>query len=174
MLNVKSAFIHMLFFILEVTGEVHERLLAVKESPITSGKKLYDIFVNVMEAENLNWKEELVGQSYDGASNMRGNYYGLQVHIKEESPQALFVWCHSHRLALVVKQAVSCNSNAVDLFGNLETLYVFLWCSKKRAAIFREIQIECDNMEGKYNPLHAVKRVSTTCWSSHAAALHVV
>ncbi|XP_025414846.1 uncharacterized protein LOC112686666 [Sipha flava] len=29
-------------------------------------------------------------------------------------------------------------------------------------------------MEGKNNPLHAVKRVSTTRWSSHAAALHVV
>jgi hypothetical protein len=47
-------FLDMLFFILEVTGKVHERLLAVKESPITSGKKLYDIIVNVTEAENLN------------------------------------------------------------------------------------------------------------------------
>jgi len=72
-----------------------------------------------MEAENLNWKDELVGQSYDGASNMRGNYKGLQARIKSESLQALFVWCHSHRLTLVVKQALSCNSNAVDLFGNL-------------------------------------------------------
>jgi len=121
----------------EVTGEIHERLLAVKESPVTSGKNLHDIFVIVMEAKHLNWKEELVGQSYDGPSNMRGNYKGLQARIKSESPQALFVWCHSHRLALVVKQAVSCNSNAIDLFGNLETFYIFLWCSKKRAAIFR-------------------------------------
>lgn len=138
----------------EVTGEVHERLLAVKESPVTSGKNLFDIFVNVKEAENLNWKEELVGQSYDGASNMRGNNTGLQAHIKAENPRSLFVWCHFHRLALVKKQAVTCNSNAVDLFGNLETLYVFLWCSKKKAAIFREIQIECNNMEG--NKIHCM------------------
>lgn len=134
-------------YAVEVTGDVHERLLAVKESPVTSEKNVYDIFVNVMEAENLNWKEELVGQSYDGASNMRGTYKGLQAYIKAESPQALFVWYHSHRLALVVKEAISCNFNAVDLFGNLETLYVFLW--KTRTAIFREIQIECGNIGGK-------------------------
>ncbi|KAL4083667.1 hypothetical protein QTP88_028983 [Uroleucon formosanum] len=78
-------------YAVEVTGDVHERLLAVKELPVTSEKNVYDIIVNVMEAENLNWKEELVGQSYDGATNMRGNYKGLQAHIKAESPQALFV-----------------------------------------------------------------------------------
>ncbi|KAF0743667.1 zinc finger MYM-type protein 1-like, partial [Aphis craccivora] len=143
----------------EVTGEVHEMLLAVKESPVTSGKNLFDIFVNVKEAENLNWKEELVGQSYDGASNMRGNNTGLQAHIKAENPRSLFVWCHSHRLALVKKQAVTCNSNAVDLFGNLETLYVFLWCSKKKQ---------------RFSEKFKLSRVSTTRWSSHSAALNVV
>lgn len=78
----------------EVTGNIHERLLAVKESLVTTGKHLCDIFLTVMEAENLNWKEELIGQSYDGASNMRGYYLGLQAHIKKECPQALYVWCH--------------------------------------------------------------------------------
>jgi len=28
----------------EVTGEVHERLSAVNELPVTSGKNVYDIF----------------------------------------------------------------------------------------------------------------------------------
>lgn len=158
----------------EVTGNIHERLLAVKESPVTTGKHLYDIFLTVMVAENLNWKEDLIGQSYDGASNMRGYYSGLQAHIKNECPQALYVWCHSHRLALVVKQAVSCELNSVDLFGNLETLYAFLWCSKKRAAIFRETQIKFCKLRNKKTQPNAVKRVSTTRWSSHSSALNVV
>lgn len=114
----------------------------LKESPATSGQDLYDLFKMIMEKQKFHWKEELVGQSYDGASNMSGNYKGLQARIKQENPRALFVWCHAHRLALIVKQAVSSDSNTIDLFGYLESLYVFIWCSKKRAALFRENQIE--------------------------------
>lgn len=153
-------------------GLIHERVIAIKESPITTGKDLYSLFVAIMEKEKLNWKDCLVGQSYDGASNMRGNYKGLQAHIKRECPQALYVWCHAHRLALVVKQAVSCDSNSRDLFGNLESLYVLLWCSKKRAATFREAQKKHSDL--KYTQEHAVKRVCTTRWNSHSAALNVV
>ncbi|KAL4097687.1 hypothetical protein QTP88_022419 [Uroleucon formosanum] len=122
---------------------IHERVIAIKESPITTRKDLYNLF------------------SYDGASNMRGNYKGLQAHIKRECPQTLYVWCHAHRLALVVKQAVSCDSNSRDLFGNLESLYVLLWCSKKRAATFREAQKK--HLDLKYTQQHAVKRVFPSC-----------
>lgn len=65
-----------------------------------------------------------------------------------------------------------CDSNSRDLFGNLETLYTFFWCSKKRAAIFRNAQqMYCKT---KKTQEHAVKRVSTTRWNSHSAALNVV
>lgn len=151
----------------ESLGDVFERVVAVKESPATSGQDLYELFKSIMEKQKLHWKEELVGQSFDGGSNMSGNYNGLQARIKQENPRALFVWCHAHRLALIVKQAVSSDSNTIDLFGYLETLYVFIWCSKKRAALFRENQIE-------HSQSHAVKRVSTTRWSSHSAALNTV
>lgn len=154
------------------SGLVYERIIGIKESPNTTGKDLYSLYVTIMEKENLNWKENLIGQSYDGASNMRGNYKGLQAHIKDECPQALYVWCHAHRLALVVKQAVSCDVNSRDLFGNLEKLYLLLWCSKKRVAVFRETQkLYCKSMNTQQ---HAVKRVSTTRWSSHSAALNVL
>lgn len=79
------------------------------------------------------------------------------------------MWCHSHRLALVITQAVSCDSNSVDLFGNLETLYNLFWCAKKRAAMFREWQQKIS----KTMQVHAVKRVNTTRWSSYSAALNV-
>jgi len=57
-----------------------------------------------------------------------------------------------------VKQAVSCNINAVDMFGSLETLYAFVWTSKKRVAIFRDNQ----SKRSYGTQLHAIKRVSTT------------
>jgi len=57
------------------------------------------------------------------------------------------------------------------MFGNLESLYAFLWCSKKRAAIFRENQLKSNSEK---NEIHAIQRISTTRWGSHLAALNVV
>lgn len=113
-----------------------------------------------METISLNWKSNLIGQSYDGASNMSGNYKGLQSRISNYCPRALFIWCHAHRLNLVVKQAVLCNIDAIDMFGSLETLYAFLWSAKKRVAIFRDNQLK----RNYKTQLLTIKRVSTTRW----------
>lgn len=119
-------------YIDEASGTIKERLLALKESPYTTGKVLFDLFKDVMKTFNLNWNDNLIGQSYDGASNMRGNYKGLQARITNDCPHALFIWCHAHRLNLVLKQAVSCNIDTVDMFGSLESLYAIIWTAKKK------------------------------------------
>jgi len=49
-------------------GKIHEILLAL----IESGEALFQQFKSLMERNNLDWKNNLVGQSYDGAANMRG------------------------------------------------------------------------------------------------------
>lgn len=152
------------------SGKIFERLLALKESPVTTGESLFDLFELVMDREGLDWKNELVGQSYDGASNMSGEYKGLQARINAKNNSAIFVWCHAHRLNLVMANAVSSSLDAVDLFGNLESIYSFIWCSKKRAALFREFQDKhYPNMQKK-----SMKRVATTRWGSHDAALETV
>lgn len=33
---------------------------------------MYELFCKVCNKYNLNWKHDLVGQAYDGASNMQG------------------------------------------------------------------------------------------------------
>ncbi|XP_060867354.1 uncharacterized protein LOC132942737 [Metopolophium dirhodum] len=119
------------------SGNIFERLLAHKESPVTIGESLFDLFELVMDREGLDWKNKLVGQSYDGASNMSLEYKGLQARINAKNNSAIFVWYHAHRLNLVMANAVSSSLDAVDLFGNLESIYSFIWCSKKRAALFR-------------------------------------
>lgn len=48
----------------ETTGIVMERLLALKESPCTTGIHLFELFENVFNSRNLEWKKNLVGQSY--------------------------------------------------------------------------------------------------------------
>jgi len=71
---------------------------------------------------------------------MSGKYNGLQAKIKEICPQATFVWCHAHRLDLIVTSCVGSCLAAVNLFGNLEKLFVFISCSKKRVSMYQENQ----------------------------------
>ncbi|XP_022030770.1 zinc finger MYM-type protein 1-like [Helianthus annuus] len=42
------------------------------------------------------------GQGYDGASNMRGKWNGLQALVLEECPYAYYVHCFAHRLQLAL------------------------------------------------------------------------
>lgn len=141
------------------SGNVFEQLIAMRESPNTCGSDLFSLFKNIMEGEGYDWLTDLVA------------YKGLQSLIKKENNHSMFVWCHAHRLNLIVKQIVSSNSNSADLFGNFETLYSFIWCAKKRVAIFRQFLTE--DSSKSHQPL-ALKRVCTTRWSSHSAALDTV
>lgn len=147
-----------------------KRLLALKDPPKTTGNALCEIFKEVCELNSLDWTNNLVGQSYNGASNMRGRYNGLQQLICNENPQAIFIWCFSHRLNLIVADAVSVCSNAMDLFGNLERLYDFISSSKFRADIYEEQQKK--HYHGQQ--IRRLKRVSCTRWMSHKFALDVV
>jgi len=54
---------------------IQERLIGLRDTPKLTGNHLFQIFKEVC---NSNWTENLVGQSYDGASNMRRQYNGLQ------------------------------------------------------------------------------------------------
>ncbi|KAL4098047.1 hypothetical protein QTP88_022719 [Uroleucon formosanum] len=149
---------------------IRERLLSLKESSSTSGKHLFLIFQDICSENALDWKLFLVGQSYDGASNMKGEYEGLQALIKQENPSAIYTWCYAHRLNLVVVQVCKSSVDAVDTFGILEDLYSFISSSKKRVAFF-------ENHQKKRNPQERVrrlKRVETTRWSSFSNALKTV
>jgi len=151
-------------------SKICERLIALSESSNTTGQSLFELFKSVMEKNGLDWSRNLIGQSYDGAANMRGSYSGLQAHIIKENPKALYVWCHAHRFNLIVLSAVGCCKEAVDLFGNMEKLYSFIVGSKKRSDIYRKNQIELYPKK----QLKAIKRVGTTRWMSNSFALSTV
>lgn len=149
---------------------IRERLLSLKESSSTTGKQLFSVFQDICSENALDWKLFLVGQSYDGASNMKGEYEGLQALIKQENPSAIYTWCYAHRLNLVVVQVCKSSVDAVDTFGILEDLYSFISSSKKRVAFF-------ENHQKKRNPherVRRLKRVETTRWSSFSNALKTV
>jgi hypothetical protein len=58
------------------------------------------------------------GQGYDGASNMRGEFNGVQKLIRDENPYAFYVHCFAHQLQLVVV-AVSTSTSAIADFFKL-------------------------------------------------------
>jgi len=60
-----------------LSGDILERLLALKYSAITTGAKLFIIFEEVCSKLSVDWTKFLVRQSYDGAQNMRGETNGL-------------------------------------------------------------------------------------------------
>ena len=45
------------------------------------------------------------GQGYDGASNMRGEWNGLQALFLNDNPYAYYVHCFAHRLQLALVAA---------------------------------------------------------------------
>ena len=60
--------------------------------------------------------EDCRGQSYDNASNMSGQYTGLQARIREINPLAVYVPCAAHSLNLVGVHAVECCPEATKFF----------------------------------------------------------
>lgn len=120
--------------------KVYERLIAMKNSPSTTGRDLATLFKEMCEENKLDWKKYLVGQSYDGAANMRGEYNGLQTILKSENAMAVYVWCWAHRLNLVVTDLVNRSSILKMYLGYLEKTFVFICSSKKRVSIYEENQ----------------------------------
>ena len=51
-------------------------------------------------------KSIIVGESFDGASNMRGQFISVQKRIKDVSPNSIYTWCYAHVLNLAATDMV--------------------------------------------------------------------
>lgn len=102
-----------------------------------------------------------VGQSYDNASNMSGQYKGLQARIKNINPMAEYIPCTGHSLNLIGVKAAESSLSAVNFFGFVQKLYVFFAASTHRWSL---LTIKLGNLK-------VVKRMSDTRWSARADAV---
>lgn len=146
--------------------QVTERLLHVFTTGETSGVVLKEHVLADLKKLNFNidW---LIGQCYDGAGNMRGKYSGLATHMQEHCKKAIYIWCHAHRLNLVVNATAVCSTDIKNTLGLLEELYVFM-CGHKRNDVFMKAQSDAAARQLQ------LKRVSTTRWNSSEAAVDTV
>jgi hypothetical protein len=122
-------------------GVVKERFIGFYEVKSTTGESLYQLLSDSIAACGLSINN-LVGQSYDGASNMSGQFKGVATRMKEVAPICLYIHCYGHLLNLALVKALSSVSSLKYCMGSVQSLYVFLEGSSKRHAILSDCQKE--------------------------------
>ncbi|XP_074266378.1 uncharacterized protein LOC141589643 [Silene latifolia] len=80
-------------------GLLRERFFKVVKVTDTCSQTLMNEIVKAFTQYNLQL-ENIRGQGYDGANNMRGQFNGLQALFQRECPYAYYVHCFAHRLQL--------------------------------------------------------------------------
>ena len=69
--------------------------------------------------KNFNFVENLVAQTYDGASVMSSELNGVQAKIKENVPEVMFLHCYAHKLNLVLLHSAKCMPKCKAFFKTL-------------------------------------------------------
>ena len=85
-------------------------------------KKIFDCLDDL----ELDYKQNLVGQGYDGASVISGKNSGVAARIQEDCKQAVYVHCYAHKLNLVLVDVAKSVTEAGYFFSPLQKLYVFI------------------------------------------------
>ncbi|CAL8083170.1 unnamed protein product [Prunus armeniaca] len=76
--------------------------------------------------------ENMRGQRYDGASNMRGSWNGLQALFLQDCPYTYYVHCFTHRLQLALNGAAKDVKVVWRFFSMLTNIVNFVSASAKR------------------------------------------
>ncbi|XP_071687214.1 uncharacterized protein [Rutidosis leptorrhynchoides] len=116
------------------------------------------------------------GQGYDGASNMRGEWNGLQALVIKECPYAYYVHCFAHRLQLALV-ATSREVIPVHQFFNRLSCIINVICasSKRHDELQKSKALEIKHLlelgeikSGKgANQVGTLNRADDTRWGSH-------
>lgn len=115
-----------------------ERTIGIFTTGDTGGQSLSVEMTKCLETAGVDMKS-IIGQSYDGASNMSGRYNGVRAKIEELQPMALYVWCKGHRLNLVIQNVLACCREVRNALGTVQELYVF-FVGHRRHAVLLEMQ----------------------------------
>ncbi|GAV70253.1 LOW QUALITY PROTEIN: Dimer_Tnp_hAT domain-containing protein/DUF4371 domain-containing protein, partial [Cephalotus follicularis] len=156
-------------------GFVLERFFDLLHVKDTSASTLKEEIFATFSYHNLNI-QNIRGQGYDGASNMRGEWNGLQALILNDCPYAYYVHCLAHRLQLALVSASREVISVHHFFLNLAFIINIVGASCKRndelhAAQVAEIELlisidELDTGSG-VNHIGTLQRAGDTRWSSH-------
>ncbi|XP_059627182.1 uncharacterized protein LOC132269976 [Cornus florida] len=120
--------------------------------------------------------QNLRGQGYDGASNMRGEWNGVQALFLKECPFVYYVHCFVHRLQLALVAATKDEPNIWQFLSHLTCIVNLVASSPKHLAELKSFQRDeiarmlsvGERQSGKgANQIGTLHRAGTTRWSSH-------
>jgi hypothetical protein len=120
-------------------GEVTERFLCIKHVTETTTEALKKALCEVLGKHGL-LIANLQGQGYDGASNMRGEFNGVQKLVRDENPYAFYMHFFAHRLQLVVVAVSRCCSSFEDFFEYVSLIVNSTSASCKRKDLLLDKQ----------------------------------
>ncbi|GLT98112.1 hypothetical protein SLE2022_156340 [Rubroshorea leprosula] len=99
---------------------------SIREEIDTSAKTLRDAILSMLSHYNLDI-QNICGQGYDGASNMRGEFKGLQALISKECPYAYYIHYLAHHLQLALVAASKEHGEALTAYEALMSFeFVFI------------------------------------------------
>ena len=148
-------------------GSVHESFLTYKAAESLNAEGLSKTIVSTLESFGLDYKENLVGQGYDGAAVMSGKLSGVSTRISGICKYAIYIHCHAHILNLVLVDAAKAEPEVADFFSLLSRLYVFLSGSYVHIK-WKRIQ------EEMYTKKFELQRLSDTRWACRYYACHAI
>ncbi|VVC42839.1 Ribonuclease H-like domain,Domain of unknown function DUF4371, partial [Cinara cedri] len=123
---------------------------------------------NVLHKHNIKIKN-CIGQGYDGASVMSGQYSGVQKRINNIVPTALFVHCCAHNLNLVISDA---SKISPSISRHFETLHSVLNFFNSNGPIWASLALG-DNTASKIRR-RVLKKVCSTRWEFRHTAVFVL
>ena len=129
-------------------GQVVERFLGIKHVKLTTSEALKRAIVEVLSAHGLTIAK-IRGQGYDGASNMRGEFNGVQKLIRDENPYAFYVHCFAHQLQLVVVTVSTSSADIADFFNYVPLIVntVGASCIRKDALLAKHHDVLLEKLE---------------------------
>uniref|UniRef100_A0A8I6YLF5 HAT C-terminal dimerisation domain-containing protein n=1 Tax=Hordeum vulgare subsp. vulgare TaxID=112509 RepID=A0A8I6YLF5_HORVV len=157
-----------------IEGLIRERFLDLVHVSYTCALTLKNKIIAVLVDNGLN-VQDIRGQGYDGASNMRGEWNGLKALILQECPYAYYIHCLAHQLQLALVAASREVNEVHNFFQHANFVVNTVSASPKRnellenqaAEIAGEIELgELDTGRGA-NQIGSLQRAGDTRWSSH-------
>ncbi|GLT90313.1 hypothetical protein SLE2022_082590 [Rubroshorea leprosula] len=111
-------------------GFLRKRFFGVVLVTDTSTKTLRDVIVFLFHYYDLD-VQNICGQGYNGASNIRGEFNGLQALMSKEFPYAYYIYCLTHRLQLTLVASSKEVLLVYNFFSNLRCIINVVVASSK-------------------------------------------
>ncbi|XP_022854090.1 zinc finger MYM-type protein 1-like [Olea europaea var. sylvestris] len=155
-------------------GILIERSFAIKSISDTTSLNLKNQISDVLVRFNIQ-VQNMRGQGYDGANNMRGTWNGLQALFLRDCPYAYYVYCFAHRLQLTLVSAATEVADINSFFSDLDNVINIITSSPKRINELKSSQkkeiehlLEIGEREtgSGANQIDSLQRAGGTRWSS--------